>query len=108
MKVVDKLNLNKVIYSQNAHVLCLYLFSVVRVSLGVGFGRGQQQRAVLRAGARASVQSHVARLRAAGVRVSRLFHVDRVPLEEHPSAHLPGGQPRSGGNRLLVYNHLDL
>lgn len=87
----------------SSHVLRLYPFSALRVFLGVGSVRGQQQRSAgVREGVCASVQSRLARLRAAGVRLPRLFHVDRVSLEEHPSAHLPGGQPRAGGDHHVT------
>uniref|UniRef100_A0A8C1E935 Nicastrin n=1 Tax=Cyprinus carpio carpio TaxID=630221 RepID=A0A8C1E935_CYPCA len=70
---------------------------IVLVFLGVGSGVGQQhRRAVLRPSVRASLRSRLSCLRASGVRLSKLFHMDRVPLEEHPSAHLSGGQQRTG------------
>ncbi len=98
-----------------ALMLCVCSLSVILVFLGVGSGVGQQhRRAVLRPSVCAYLQSRLSCLRASGVRLSELLHMDRVSLEEHPSAHLSGGQQRTGGNAAItvkkstLYNNIDI
>ncbi len=88
-----------------ALTLCVCSSSVILVFVGIGSGVGQQhRRAVLRPSVCASLQSRLSCLRASGVRLSGLLHMDRISLEEHPSAHLSGGQQRTAGDAAIRVN----